>query len=56
MPDVSVVTRAQFADGRYPEEAVWRAYPELAVEVLSESNTEQEMDRKVSEYFEAGAS
>jgi Uma2 family endonuclease len=29
-------------------------YPDLAVEVLSKSNTEKEMKRKLREYFEAG--
>ena len=29
--------------------------PNLAIEVLSASNTTAEMDRKLKEYFEAGA-
>lgn len=37
-----------------PNEAISSAVPELAVEILSKSNTREEMDRKLLEYFRAG--
>jgi Uma2 family endonuclease len=55
MPDVAVILRSQFRDGQYPTEQVWSAYPDLAVEVLSPSNTEREIERKREEYFAAGS-
>jgi Uma2 family endonuclease len=55
MPDVAVILRTQFADGQYPTEQIWRAYPDLAVEVLSPSNSEREIERKGQEYFAAGS-
>jgi Uma2 family endonuclease len=48
--------------GRFPKEGVSReqpippVVPDLAVEVLSKSNTAQEMERKLKDYFEAGVS
>ncbi len=38
----------------YPSEPIPSLYPDLAVEVLNEGNTEQEMERKLKEYFLAG--
>jgi Uma2 family endonuclease len=37
-----------------PKDAIYRIAPDLAVEVLSKSNTLAEMSRKRSEYFQAG--
>src|SRR5207302_308329 len=37
-----------------PDEPIPELAPDLAVEVLSESNTRAEMDRKRQEYFRAG--
>lgn len=54
LPDVSFVTWAHFPDRRLPKCRVLGVPPELAVEVLSEGNTEAEMERKRSEYFSAG--
>jgi Uma2 family endonuclease len=47
--------RADMPDGRLPGERMPRIAPALAVEVLSESNTNQEMQIKVREYFQSGA-
>lgn len=41
-------------DRRLPREAVPHLVPDLAVEVLSRSNTPTEMRRKLREYFQAG--
>lgn len=53
VPDVSFISWQNFPDRRLPTEAVPDLVPDLAVEVLSESNTRQEMDRKLREYFAA---
>jgi Uma2 family endonuclease len=37
-----------------PDEAIAGVVPDLVVEVLNESNTRAEMDRKLREYFDAG--
>jgi Uma2 family endonuclease len=54
MPDVSFVSKSQFVGGVYPTTPIWNAYPDLAVEVLSDSNTTTEIARKINEYFAAG--
>jgi Uma2 family endonuclease len=54
-PDVSFIRWERFPDDEFPKEAIWPVAPDLAVEVLSEWNTEAEMRRKVREYFKAGA-
>ena len=55
-PDVSFIAWASLPGGRPPprEDAVPAVVPDLAVEVLSKSNTRREMARKRSEYFRAG--
>ena len=55
IPDVSFISWDQIPDGEFPSEPVPNLYPDLAVEVLSRSNTAGEMTLKVSEYFEAGS-
>ena len=54
-PDVSLVLR----DAEYDEEEEQRAFipgaPDIAVEVVSPSNTAREMERKVAEYLTAGS-
>jgi Uma2 family endonuclease len=54
IPDVSFVPNERLQDGEAPPAAVPELVPDLAVEVLSESNTRAEMDRKLREYFFAG--
>jgi Uma2 family endonuclease len=54
MPDVSFISWEQLPGRRVPEEPIPDLYPDLAVEVLSESNTSQEMAIKRQEYFGAG--
>jgi Uma2 family endonuclease len=53
VPDVGFVSREKLKGG-IPQEPVPLLVPDLAVEVLSQSNTAREMDRKRREYFEAG--
>ena len=54
-PDVSFIRWERFANGEFPDEAIWQVAPDLAVEILSKGNTEEEMRRKVREYLKAGA-
>jgi Uma2 family endonuclease len=54
LPDVSFISWDRFPDRRLPAEPIPDLAPDLAVEVLSPSNTEREMTRKLHEYFAAG--
>jgi Uma2 family endonuclease len=54
MPDVSFVSWDKLPGRQRPREAVPDLVPDLAIEVLSESNTPAEMRRKLKEYFLAG--
>jgi Uma2 family endonuclease len=51
MPDVSVVTRTRL----YGETRVLRGAPELAIEVVSPTDTAKHLKRKVDAYLEGGA-
>jgi len=53
-PDVSFVPRSAFPGGKIPKDAIWSVVPALAIEVLSESNTPKEIDRKLGELFNLG--
>jgi Uma2 family endonuclease len=54
IPDVAFVSWARLPGRRVPREPIPDLAPDLAVEVLSESNTPDEMARKRREYFAAG--
>ena len=54
IPDVAVYLFERFPGGKLPNEAILSIVPDIAVEVLSPSNTAREMDRKLREYFAAG--
>lgn len=54
MPDVAFISWDRFPDRRVPEEPIPNLAPDLAIEVLSASNTPREMSRKRREYFQAG--
>jgi Uma2 family endonuclease len=54
IPDVSFIAWQQLPEKVYPSEPIPDLYPDLAVEVLSEGNTAEEMERKLKEYFLAG--
>ena len=51
LPDVSFVSRQRLPTSLDPVPSL---APDLAVEVLSEGNTPQEMEQKLSEYFQSG--
>ena len=54
-PDVTFVRYERLPGGRVPRDPIPAVAPTLPIEVLSPSNTKREMDRKLREYFEAGA-
>jgi len=54
MPDVAYFRREDLPGGKLPPEPAPRLAPALAVEVLSENNTDEEMRIKVHEYFQSG--
>jgi Uma2 family endonuclease len=54
IPDVAFAAWSRFPDGRVPAVPIPALAPDLAVEVLSRSNTPGEMARKRREYFSAG--
>ena len=53
LPDVAYVSWDRMPGRRIPKEPVPEIAPDLAVEVLSQSNTRREMERKRGEYFAA---
>jgi len=55
IPDVSFVVWRRMPPADAPSVPIPDLSPDLAVEVLSESNTPREMDREFHEYFDAGA-
>jgi len=54
IPDVAFVRWESIPGGQVPKDPIPDLAPDLAVEVLSRSNTPQEMKRKRNEYFAAG--
>ena len=54
LPDVAFVSWDRFPGRRVPADPIPDLAPDLAVEVLSKSNTEAEMARKLREYFGVG--
>jgi Uma2 family endonuclease len=53
-PDVTFVSWERLAGHDLKRERVPHLAPDLAIEVLSESNTPEEIDQKVQEYFQGG--
>ncbi len=54
IPDLSFISWDQFPNRACPTDPIPDAHPDLAVEVLSPSNTRREMQRKRREFFAAG--
>lgn len=55
MPDVSFIRWERFPHGRIPaRQKVFQVAPDLAVEVLSQGNTREEMEIRLDEYRRAG--
>lgn len=53
-PDISFISWDRLPGGEFPEDPVCRVVPDLAVEILSPSNTAAEIELKLDHYFEAG--
>ncbi len=56
VPDVAFVRWEKFPQGKVATEPIPSLTPDLAVEILSVSNTAGEIRRKLKEYFLAGTS
>ena len=54
VPDVCFISWERFPNRQLPPEPIPALAPDLAIEVLSAGNTEQEMQRKLRDYFTAG--
>jgi Uma2 family endonuclease len=54
IPDVMFISLERLPGGEIPDEPIPLIVPDLAVEVISRSNTRKEMDDKLREYFEKG--
>ena len=54
IPDVAFISWSRVPGGKVPSAPIPSLVPDLAVEVLSPSNTPREMQRKRAEYFDAG--
>ena len=53
-PDTSIIRWDRMPGGVMPTDAVPAVAPTIAAEVLSRGNTEEEMARKIADYFAAG--
>jgi Uma2 family endonuclease len=54
VPDVAFASWDRFPERKLPKEPIPSLAPDLAIEVLSPSNTSAEMQRKRDEYFASG--
>jgi Uma2 family endonuclease len=54
IPDVCFISWQRFPNRQLQREPIPSLVPDLAIEVLSEGNTELEMQRKLRDYFAAG--
>jgi Uma2 family endonuclease len=55
IPDVAFAAWERFPNRQVPKEPIPDLSPDLAVEILSRSNTEKEMALKRKDYFESGS-
>lgn len=54
IPDVSFISWDRLPRRTFPRNPIPRLVPDLAIEVLSKSNSKEEMDQKLDDYFAAG--
>lgn len=54
IPDVSFISRGRLPGGKVPRDPIADLVPDLAVEVVSKSNTTEEMQQKLEDYLTAG--
>ncbi len=55
IPDTAFISWDRLGQRQVPREPIPLLVPDLIVEVISKGNTPREMDRKLKEYFDAGA-
>lgn len=53
-PDIAFIARGNLPPAGFPRRGFWRIPPDLAVEIVSPSNTRAEIREKVLEYLAAG--
>lgn len=53
IPDVSFISWGRLPGRKIPRDPIANLSPDLAIEVISKSNTPQEMERKLADYFTA---
>ncbi len=54
IPDVSFIAWSRLPRRCFPDEAIGEVVPNLAVEIISRSNTREEMTRKLDDYLTHG--
>jgi Uma2 family endonuclease len=54
MPDIAIIFRDRLPGGKLPKDAICSFPPDLAVEVLSKSNTRREIAKKLETFFDSG--
>ncbi len=54
IPDVAFYSFQRLGDGKIPSSPIADLVPDLAIEVLSRSNTREEMAQKLEDYFQHG--
>ena len=54
IPDACFISSQRLEGSGFPDTPMLQLAPDLAVEVVSRGNTDEEMGRKLREYFEAG--
>ncbi len=52
-PDVAFVSYARWPTSVVAREAAWNVVPDLAIEIVSPSNLAEEIDRKITDYFQS---
>jgi Uma2 family endonuclease len=54
IPDISFISWNRLPERRVPREAISPVAPNLAIEIISQGNTREEMQRKLTDYFSHG--
>ncbi len=54
-PDISFIAKKRLVGLRKVPKKLWQGAPDLAIEILSPTNTVEEIHEKIVEYFENGA-
>jgi Uma2 family endonuclease len=52
-PDVAFVSYARWPTSVVAREPAWNVVPDLAIEIISPTNLAEEIDRKITDYFQS---